>query len=68
MWNADLSAGGTGAKSIDEAARAVEALGVPWAWYRAGQHLELVREGATRFDWPRRSMRTIRPECCATRS
>jgi len=58
MWNADLSASGTDAQSIDEAARVVEALGVPWAWYRAGQQLELVREGATRFDWPR----TVVPE------
>ena len=29
MWNADLSAGGAGSQSIDDAARAVEARGVP---------------------------------------
>jgi diguanylate cyclase (GGDEF)-like protein len=67
MWNADLSAGGTGAKSIDEAARAVEALGVPWAWYRAGQHLELVREGATRFDWPRAIVPAMLHDACVER-
>jgi diguanylate cyclase (GGDEF)-like protein len=64
MWNADLSADGTGAQSIDQAARAVEAAGVPWAWYRAGQHLELVREGAARFDWPRSIVPAMLHDAC----
>jgi len=67
MWNADLSAGGTGSQSIDDAARAVEARGVPWAWYRAGQHLELVREGATRFDWPRSIVPAMLHDACVER-
>ncbi|MBN3756374.1 EAL domain-containing protein [Paraburkholderia sp. Tr-20389] len=64
MWNADLSADGTEAQSIDHAARAVEAAGAPWAWYRAGQHLELVREGATRFDWPRSIVPAMLHDAC----
>src|SRR5262249_54990400 len=54
----------TGAQSIDQAARAVEASGAPWAWYRAGQHLELVREGATRFDWPRSIVPAMLHDAC----
>jgi diguanylate cyclase (GGDEF)-like protein len=65
MWNAGLSASGTEAQSIDDAARAVDALGASWAWYRAGQQLELVREGMTRFDWPRAIMPSMLLDACA---
>ncbi|MPW22378.1 EAL domain-containing protein [Paraburkholderia sp. CNPSo 3157] len=65
MWNAGLSASGTQAQSIDDAARAVDALSASWAWYRAGQQLELVREGATRFDWPRTIVPGMLHDVCA---
>ncbi|SEK11196.1 sensor domain-containing phosphodiesterase [Paraburkholderia diazotrophica] len=65
MWNAGLSVSGTEAQSIDDAARAVDALGASWAWYRAGQQLELVREGATRFDWPRTIVPAMLHDACA---
>src|SRR6516225_2081509 len=64
MWNADLSASETGVQPIDDAARAVEALGAPWAWYRAGQQLELVREGAASFDWPRTIVPAMLHDAC----
>ncbi len=67
MWNAELSADGTGVQPIDEAARAADASGAPWAWYRAGQHLELVREGATRFDWPRTIVPAMLHDACVER-
>ncbi|SIT51808.1 Diguanylate cyclase (GGDEF) domain-containing protein [Paraburkholderia piptadeniae] len=65
MWSAGLSASGTEAQSIDDAARAVDTLGASWAWYRAGQQLELVREGATRFDWPRTLVPSMLHDACA---